>query len=123
MPVEEGGGKVPASLELVLVVVVPGLLAVDQVFLPGGGWPDLGGRIWHLGFIVAALELLWSELGVATAAIISSVNNRWFACFFFGAVSVGSPDPLSGHGGWGMWSIDNVWSWRWSGCCCFDACA
>jgi hypothetical protein len=38
---------------------------------------------------------------VVTEATVSSSNNEWHACFFFGAVFVGFPNPLTGHGGWG----------------------
>jgi hypothetical protein len=48
--------------------------------LPGGGWPDLGGRIWYLGFIVAALVLLWSEPTVVMAITASLWNNLKVVC-------------------------------------------
>jgi hypothetical protein len=68
---------------------------------PGDGWSDPGGRIWLLGFVVAALGLLWSEPRVAMVATFSSSNNRWPVYFLFAAVPVGCPATLTGHGGLG----------------------
>jgi hypothetical protein len=35
---------------------------------------------------MAALGLLWSEPGMAMAAIVSSSSNQWHVCFLFDAV-------------------------------------
>jgi hypothetical protein len=65
--------------------------------LPWSGDPDHD-EIWSLGFVAAALLLLWSELMVG-AATTAPLNKGFVVCFSESSDPVSLVLPLSGHGG------------------------
>jgi hypothetical protein len=68
--------------------------------LPRSGCSDLG-KIWSLGFAVAALLLLWSELRVEVVATTPPNKVVAVCCFFDSTYRISLLISPSGHGGEG----------------------
>jgi hypothetical protein len=80
-----------------------GGLPVVGSLLVGAGSPDLSGKIWRLGFLLALFELRWPEqesVKRATAPTNKSAISIFLQVWLLAAVL----SPLSGRGGKGRWS-------------------